>query len=579
MRPTNKKSTRSLLMETLEARENPAPLAFSVQSDGDDSLYQIDLGTGVATRIGTGVGFADVEALAYQPGTNILYAVDDATDTLITINTTTGIGTAVGTITFSGVLPPAQINPGIRFDSAGILYMVTDFEGTSTGTLYQFTDISPGTVAASSVGNQGISLYGLAFQGNTPFALGDTQLATVNLGTGLATPVGNLTNVIGTQGDLDNFTITNTLWGITDGERGPSQTFTVDSISGIATVRAGITVNGVATSGFEGLAISPDQTPVPPPPGPPPGPPPVSLDGQLVVGAGAGGGPNVRIFDATTGALIRTFLAYDASMSGGVNVAVGDVTGDGIAEIITAPASIGGSDIRIFDGSGNLLYNFIAYNGFYGGASVAVGDVDGDRVGDIITGAGKGGGPHVRVFRGKDFQPIRDFLAYDPRFREGIAVAAGDFNRNDRADIITGAGPGGGADVRIFTDGNALQMTAYLTQEPLYRGGISVAAGDVDGDGIVDLILGTAEGEPIVTVNQVGATLTVKRQISPYGRFQGGTRVGTFSRSDGTTDITTGAGPGGGPHVRILSGRTGQAKLDFLAFGENFEGGANVSIA
>jgi hypothetical protein len=87
-----------------------------------------------------------------------------------------------------------------------------------------------------------------------------------------------------------------------------------------------------------------------------------------------------------------------------VRVAVADVNGDGMPDVITAPGPGGGPDIRVFDGrTGALIQEFMAYDpNFTGGVYVAAGDVNGDGKADIITGADAGGGPHVKVFSGQD---------------------------------------------------------------------------------------------------------------------------------------------------------------------------------
>jgi len=79
----------------------------------------------------------------------------------------------------------------------------------------------------------------------------------------------------------------------------------------------------------------------------------------------------VRVFDGFDGALLGSFLAYDAKSKRGVRVAVGDVTGDGRAEIVTAPGR-GPAEVRAFDGTSfEQVEGFPAFeDGFRKGAFV-----------------------------------------------------------------------------------------------------------------------------------------------------------------------------------------------------------------
>src|SRR5207302_1478464 len=169
------------------------------------------------------------------------------------------------------------------------------------------------------------------------------------------------------------------------------------------------------------------------------------------VGAGAGGGPQVNVYGGD-GTLNRRFNAYDPAFRGGVHVATADTNGDGVKDIITGPGPGGGPDVRVFDGAtGAIIREFLAYSAaFTGGVFVAAGDVNGDGTPDIVTGAGAGGGPHVKAFSGTTGAMLSSFFAYDPNFHGGVSVAAGDISGDGRAEIITGAGPGGGPHVRIF---------------------------------------------------------------------------------------------------------------------------------
>ena len=120
----------------------------------------------------------------------------------------------------------------------------------------------------------------------------------------------------------------------------------------------------------------------------------------LVTAGGHGQAPEVKVFEASTGALLLDFDAYDPHFLGGVRVAVGDVNGDGIPDIITAPGPGGGPDIRVFNGgSGAKTEEFFAYDPrFQAGVFLAAGDVNGDGLADIITGPDEFSGPDVRVF-------------------------------------------------------------------------------------------------------------------------------------------------------------------------------------
>jgi hypothetical protein len=88
--------------------------------------------------------------------------------------------------------------------------------------------------------------------------------------------------------------------------------------------------------------------------------------------------------------------------AGGAQVAVGDVTGDGVLDIIAAPGSGHSPQIRVFDGTtGNVAQEFLAYNAaFAGGVFIAVANFNGDNRADIVTAPLGNGGPHVRIFSG-----------------------------------------------------------------------------------------------------------------------------------------------------------------------------------
>jgi hypothetical protein len=239
---------------------------------------------------------------------------------------------------------------------------------------------------------------------------------------------------------------------------------------------------------------------------------------EYVVGAGPGTVPMVKVYDQS-GTLLRQFLAFEPSFTGGVNVAIGDVDGNGSKEIIVGAGNGGAPLVAIFDGAtGKRVGSFFAYEAsFRGGVYVASGNVDGKGPDEIVTGAGFNGGPVVRVFNARGIS-VGGFFADEPGFRGGVTVAVADTNGDGKADIITGTGPGGGPVVRVFgSTGN--QLTSFYAFDVTNRDGVTVAAGDTNGDTTAEIYAtpsGNSDGSnPFVRVFN-GGGLRVGGPVIPY---------------------------------------------------------------
>lgn len=165
--------------------------------------------------------------------------------------------------------------------------------------------------------------------------------------------------------------------------------------------------------------------------------------------------------------------------------------------------------MKFTDGSS---LSFFAYDPAYtGGVRVALGDLNGDGTNEVICGAGVGGGPNVRVFSVTPSRAtmVANFFAFEPVFKGGVYVAAGNLDGNVSAsghgidDLIVSAGPGGGPRVIAFSGGanyvnlNA-QLCDYFVYAPTFRGEVSVAAVNVFGGvGSPDeIITGAGPGWP-----------------------------------------------------------------------------------
>ncbi|HVS71947.1 MAG TPA: VCBS repeat-containing protein, partial [Phycisphaerae bacterium] len=211
-----------------------------------------------------------------------------------------------------------------------------------------------------------------------------------------------------------------------------------------------------------------------------------------------------------------------------------DINGDGKADIITAPASNGVPLVNVYDGaSGRLIRSFYAYTpNFHGGVSVASADVNDDGHADIITGTGFGGVPLVNIFSGTNNTLLGNFYAFDPRFRGGLVLAAGDMEGNGHADIAVGVGFGGNGNIRVFSGTTLAIRQEFITG---FTTGVSLALTDYDGDGLPDLV--------------------TSHKLTPGGYTGGGISKGTDFAGLGNWGNTTGFEQSG-PTGDLISGWT-----------------------
>jgi len=558
-------------------------------STGNGTLYQIDPQTGSATIIGPiadpiqgsqvpprefvsfvdaagkqiplpapaagyGVGFdVTTDTVRVVTGTGLDFRVDPATGFSIDDN----LGGATGSV------PGTNPGPAIAGAATGaVAYAPPVTDGSTTGYALdaasgQLLRITPGTGATTAVGPVTLNGSPLAFSTVAGFAIPPAASAAAAPRTGYAAlTVGGTTGL-----------------------------YAIDLATGAATSLGTI---GGGTTPLAGLAVADTQ----------PGLVPVRL---YAVGTGPGVPAQVKVYNPD-GQVRFTLTPYESSFTGGVQVATGDVNGDGVDDVITGTGVGGGPVVKVYDGAtGQLIESFAAYeDSFRGGVQVAAGDVNGDGIADIVTGTGAGGGPRVRAFDGRTQAVLADFFAYESTFRGGVQVAvrgtasghAGGPSGPDYtipAAIVTGTGVGGGPRVEVFDAQTLTPVANFFAFEPSFRGGVTVAAGYAAA-ATPEIVAGTGPGggPRVVTFTRSATftgpgTVTGQETYSPAAdffafdqSFRGGVQVAAADLSGtGVSDVVTGAGPGVPNEVRVYAA-DGTQLTDLHPFDATFTGGVFV---
>ena len=271
----------------------------------------------------------------------------------------------------------------------------------------------------------------------------------------------------------------------------PAMTFTVNSPTSITATDPSATTAGhvdvtVSTAGGSSVPSPADvftydspSPPVPPsPPSPPPPSPMVAVQPVLVGGQPDG---TAEVFTPSAGQYAPSqSLQPFGPLSTDVRTAVGDVNGDGIPDYVFATGPGTEFMITVLSGAvGNAVLvppfdPFPPNPGqapFNAGGFVSVGTFAGNGRAQIVVTPDQAGGPRVTIY---DLNPANVgqnaatggltvvdnyFVNLNPNFRGGLRTAVGDLNGDGVPDLVVAAGFGGGPVVEVLDGAKALTTT------------------------------------------------------------------------------------------------------------------------
>lgn len=261
------------------------------------------------------------------------------------------------------------------------------------------------------------------------------------------------------------------------------------------------------------------------------------------------------------------------------DIAAIDLGGDGTAEYAVANGQGQKPYITLFDKDGGQINRFLArFEDYNSGLLVATGDLNNDGHGEIITSGFAGKEPNIKIFDGYG-RPIYNlgFYPYGQDYKGSVSIATFDVNGDGNLEIVTGTGPGSKPEVKVFNRYGQNMGIDFFPLNFSESAGINVSGIDLGGDGIGEILISTQKGyKSQVAIYRTDGSL-IREFLAFNEKFLGGVNITNYDiNNDAKDEILLSAGFGAGPHVRVMNGY-GQDLVDFYAYNQTNISGVKIT--